>query len=151
MIIDISRKSISIGTIEFSDSINEYSIEKSDNLPNIKKLGICDVVVYGNEGKIPHLHVKSNNGDVCICLHTNKYFSHNPKYIQFSSSSRKKEFDNWMRLPNKKISNEYNNGNPMANYEAAVRIWEMNNGKSEFNMTVQPNYSVMLEEIQKKK
>ena len=70
------RESNLVGYFEFEEPVNEISVESSKNSPNLKKIGKCIVEVYDSEGTIPHMHVIGNDFHACVCLHTNKYFSH---------------------------------------------------------------------------
>lgn len=144
MIIDVSKNVV--GTVNFSEVIDEASVESSRNSLNVKKIGLCTVEVRTNEGTIPHMHIDSVDGKfkACVCLHTNKYFSHTEgKYKQFSNSKQLEEFDSWLRKPNIKFGNE------RTNYQVAVDIWRMNgNPDLNFNMSIQPDYTTMSGEIQ---
>lgn len=149
MIIDVSKNVV--GTIKFSEVIDEASVESSRNSLNVKKIGPCIVEVRGHEGTIPHMHIDSMDGKfkACVCLHTNKYFSHTEgKYKQFSNSKQLEEFDSWLRKANAK----YGNNNGQTNYQTAVKIWFMNNNPNVgFDMSIQPDYTSMIGEIQDKK
>lgn len=147
MIIDVSKNVV--GTINFSEAIDEGSVESQKNTLNTRGIGPCIVEVRTNEGTIPHMHIDSIDGKfkACVCLHTNKYFSHTgQKYKQFSNARQLREFDNWLRKENIK-----HKGEGLSNYEAAVKLW-YDNGNPDvgFDMTVQPDYTTMSEEIQNK-
>lgn len=74
MIIDVSKNVV--GTINFSEAIDEGSVESQKNTLNTRGIGPCIVEVRTNEGTIPHMHIDSIDGKfkACVCLHTNKYF-----------------------------------------------------------------------------
>lgn len=119
-------------------------------LPNISKLGTCNIEVYEKEGTIPHFHVIGGGKNFCICLHTNEYFSHNKnKYSQFSSADQKVQLNEWLKLPNTKLSKNY--GMPLTNYQAAVETWiRLNGNPYNFNFSTQPEYDKMYKEIKEK-
>lgn len=151
MIVDITKKRyVSIGTIDFSDSINEYSIESSKNHPNISKLGKCDVRVYDNEGMIPHVHIYGPGKEICVALKENKYFSHEPQHSQFNNAKQKADFDNWLRKINVKVS--ASDGVTYTNYQAAVSKWNKLNEHAEMDYNYpQPDYSTISQEIKNNK
>lgn len=147
MVIDVSKKNKSyiVGEINFTDSLDEAKIESSGNYVRLSKIGKCSVQVNGGEGAIPHMHIDSTDGDfkACVCLHVNKYFSHNEvKYKQFHSQKQLNEFDAWLRSPNIKRSNG------LTNYQVAVDLWVSGGNPVKFDMSKQPDYTKMHEEIQ---
>ena len=150
MVVDVTNEKYKIGAIKFSDTICEYAIEPDKRSPYIRKIGTCSVEVYDQEGMIPHMHVVGNNRVICVCLHTNKYFSHDDKYIQFSNAKQREEFDNWLRKPNIKVAREHGLGY-VTNYEAAVYMWNKLNPHALLAPKKQPDYPNMIEEIQKNK
>ena len=80
----IESKGIVIATIDFSDCIDE-SIST-----NLGTLGRCEIKIYGNEGQIPHFHIKSRTTDkeICVCIFEPKYFNHNPKHTTLSRKEK---------------------------------------------------------------
>lgn len=149
MIVDINKKKgVSIGTINFSDSINEYGIESSKNYPSIAKLGKCDVEVYGREGMHPHIHIYGNGKEICVALGIAKYFSHEPQHSQFSNAKQKEDLNSWFRKPNIKVSNADHRN--YTNYQAAVSKWNSLNPMAKLDENIpQPDYSMISEEIKK--
>ena len=141
------RESNLVGYFEFEELVNEVSVESDKRSPNLKKIGKCIVEVYDSEGIIPHMHVTGNGFRACVCLHTNKYFSHGEpnKYQHFANAKQREAFDEWLRQPNIKFGK-----GGKTNYEAAVDIW-FSNGNPDygFDMNTQPDYSIMTEEIKK--
>ena len=137
-----------VGYFEFEEPVNEVSIESDRRSPNFKKIGKCIVEVYDSEGIIPHMHVTGDGFRACVCLHTNKYFSHGEpnKYQHFSNAKQKEAFNEWLKKPNVKFSK---NGDMLTNFQAAVRLWIANNNPVHFDMSVQHDYSTMWEEIKK--
>lgn len=152
MVVDVTKyKGVSIGSIDISDlMINEYALEPIERSPNIRKIGQCSVFVYEKEGMIPHMHIASKGINICVCLHTNKYFSHDNRFVQFSNSKQRRDFDNWLRQQNIKVAKEYGLGY-ITNYEAAAYVWNDLNPKARFTIKEQPDYCSMTEEIQKNK
>lgn len=150
MVVDVSESKYLIGEINFDEPINEYSIEPEQRSPSIKKLGPCTVEVYDREGMIPHMHVISKEKIFCICLHTNKYFSHEDKFSQFSSTKQKEDLNEWLKKPNIKVAKDYHLSG-ITNYDAAVYMWNKMNPNAILVNNGQPDYSTMFEEIQKNK
>lgn len=145
MIVDVSKDRNVVGQLNFNEPINEISIESDKRSPNIKKIGVCSVEVYEKEGAIPHMHVIGKDFEACVCLHTNKYFSHNEsKYSQFANAKHKQQFNEWLKRPNVKFAK---NGMNMTNFQTAVYLWVKNRNAVYFDMSVQPDYDVMWEEI----
>lgn len=94
------------------------------------------------------MHIDAMNGDfkACICLHVNKYFSHNDvKYKQFHSQKQLNEFDAWLRSLNIKY------GDGRTNYQVAVDLWVAGGNMVKFDMSKQPDYTKMHDEIQSNK
>lgn len=151
MIVDASkRRYVTIGTIDFSDPINEYGIESSKNYPNISKLGKCDVRVYEHEGMIPHVHIYGPEKEICVALKENKYFSHEPQHSQFSNAKQKIDFDNWFRKPNIKVSGDEHKN--YTNYQAAVVKWNSLNKHATMDSNhPQPDYSTINQEMKSNK
>ena len=147
MVVDVTENKYLIGEINFDEPINEYSVESSGNLPSIKKVGKCRVEVYDDEGIIPHFHIIGGDKNFCICIHTNKYFSHNKeKYSQFSSTTQKEQLNNWLKEKNVKFAKSI--GKSLTNYQAIVELWiQLNGNPYGFDFSVQPEYDKMCEEI----
>lgn len=147
MVVDITENKYLIGEINFDEPINEYSIESGENLPSIKKVGQCKVEVYDDEGAIPHFHVIGGGKNFCICIHTNKYFSHKRgKYSQFSNTTQKEQLNNWLKEKNVKFAKGV--GKSLTNYQAIVELWDQLNGNPYgFDFSIQPEYDKMWEEI----
>ena len=126
MIIDVSKNVV--GAINFFEVMDEASVESQKNTLNTRGIGPCIVEVRANEGPIPHMHIESIDGKfkACVCLHTNKYFSHTgQKYKQFSNTKQLKEFDTWLRKSNVKYDKT------LTNYQVAVQLW-FDNQKSKY-------------------
>lgn len=150
MVVDVSENKYIIGEINFNEPINEYSIEPEQRSPNIKKLGICKVEVYNDEGAIPHFHVIGGGKIFCICIHTNKYFSHKEgKYSQFSNATQKEQLNDWLKKKNVKFTK--GTDKTLTNYQAIVQLWtELNGNPYGFDFSVQPEYDIMWDEIKEK-
>ena len=76
---------------------DEYFVEMAE--VGRHKLGSISYkfMIYGNEGKNPHIHLKPTNKsikaqDVCIRLDVPEYFDHNPKYKKRLNHNEKKDF-----------------------------------------------------------
>ena len=124
-----------IGIIEFED----ITLEQIVGLPNLKKMGKCEVHVYSNEGPVPHFHLKSNNGnEICICIFDNRYFTHG-KYTGTLSSIQRKQLNDWLNQPLK--------FDPRINNWESIRItWFQSNNTPDYlfkkyNSIKQPDYS----------
>lgn len=157
MIYDITnlmKRYIVIGEIDFSDNledtINESSIASNDSdKPNLRGIGLCNVLIGTDEGPVPHIHIKSKNikWGSCICLHEAYYFPHggNPLTEGVFNSKQAKDFDNWMKSKSPKdpsISNYlYCTGSWLAQYQDKYRyIYD----KNHTNFTIKPDYTKML-------
>lgn len=124
---------IEIGTIDFSNSVNEASI---GNI-SFKKIGPCTVSVHTKEGPVPHFHIESDDNDFkcCICIYEPRYFDHG-KYKDKLSNSQLKELDAWLRLPHRKDSR-------LSRWELMDEIWNFKSEieKSRYKVVdKQPNY-----------
>lgn len=149
MVVDITNEKYKIGSIKFDDPICEYAIEADKRSPYIRKIGECSVEVYDREGMIPHMHIVSDNKIICVCLHTNKYFSHDIKFSQFSNAKQREDLDSWLRKSNIKVARENALGH-ITNFEAAVYMWNKLNPHAILSIREQPDYSTMKDEIQNK-
>lgn len=149
MVIDVSKnKGMLVGSFKLNESINEISVEASSNYPNIRKRVSCDVRVYGDEGMNPHLHIYGN-GETCISLITNKYFSHKDSHIQFENSKQKKDFDEWCRKSNIKIAKDKHMPG-ITNYQACILLWNDQNPHAIMDANhPQPDYSTLSGELKK--
>ena len=102
-----------LGTIDFGEEDNKDNnnkIFKEQQLyPDLNLgsgLGSCKVWVYTNEGPVPHFHIinKSKKFESCICLITNKYFSHGSK-IDILNNRQLKLLNKYMKSINKEDNN----------------------------------------------
>lgn len=114
-----------IGSVDLYDleEINEVSLK--NKIVFDKNIGSCDVYVYGNEGKIPHVHVISKNGkfETCICLNTNKHFIHGKYNDKLTNAKQRKIFDDFMGNLSKEDPTR-------TNWQAAGYLWNMANVNS---------------------
>lgn len=109
---------------------------------NIQGWGDCTIEVYGNEGTIPHIHIKSKDKskEACICLFEPKGFIHGSdnKYIQLDKKAQK-DLDKLLSKPSSKANK--------SNWEFAVDIWSEKSGdkiwehKDDYKDIKQPDYS----------
>lgn len=134
------KDDIEIGSFSLDEFLNEETIGKV----NIKKLGDCTVHVYSGEGKIPHVHVISKNGDfeTCVCLNTNKHFIHGKYTDKFTNGKQRKAFDKFMNSKSKE--------NPdMTNWEVSSMAWNLSNVdalKIQWQNNPTPDYKNMTDE-----
>ena len=148
MIFYLNENEKVIGTIDFSECINE-AVGKVD----LDSLGKCDVVVRGNEGTVPHVHIvplnkdakvknkKGHDNEVCVHLESNYFFAH----TSHPNTLNRKEceiLDEWFR--------ELRKDKEISNWEEAVENWfERNSGcinNSKLSeLKEQPDYSTMKE------
>lgn len=96
------------------------------------------------------MHIIGGGKIFCVCLHTNKYFSHEDKFSQFSNAKQKEDLNEWLKKPNIKVAKDYHLKD-ISNYDAAVYMWNKMNPNATFANKGQPDYSIMFEEIQKNK
>ena len=144
----LPKRSIVVGIIDFENCINEYAVESEKNYPSINKLGKCKVEVYDNEGMVPHFHIYGKSAEICVCLKSNKYFSHSPRHIQFSNLDQTRELNDWLSRYNVKISRQ--EGQKITNYQALIKVWNMLNEHAQLKPdTKQPDYGIMSEEYKK--
>jgi hypothetical protein len=114
---------------------------------NMKRPGICDIKVKGNEGYIPHIHIENRRGfECCICLLQCLYFTHKEKESKLDAD-QKVIFDTFMRSPNSKDDS-------LTNWQYALNLWVMQNDQSRTkldnfkknnNITneIQPDYTLL--------
>ena len=117
-----------LGSINFSESINEQEVENKNNRFKSKSIGECKVEIYSSECAVPHMHVFNcdKSFEACICIYSNNYFAHGGKYISKFSSKQCKEFNEWMKKINTKIPGD------LTNWQAAVGFWEFANPDCKF-------------------
>lgn len=73
---DLMKQYVIIGEIDFSDNLKNTVSESSivsndDNKPNLRGIGLCNILIGTDEGLVPHIHIKSKNikWRSCIYLH----------------------------------------------------------------------------------
>lgn len=114
----------SLLTIEFNVDkfIQESKVLNEISVPSLGKFGTVNLSVNGNEGNIPHFHLKWKGNVICICLYFPYFFYHktHPESKSYSGKMGKieKELLNkflskvnprlgityWMELSNKWLS-----------------------------------------------
>ena len=111
-----------IGSLESTDSI--LLIEDAIGRRSFSKLGELKILVYTNEGTIPHFHLKSSssNWETCIELLKPKYF-HYGKKNKVLNSKQCRELDDFMRSPNKIYD-------ILSNWKACLFLWSIGNNYS---------------------
>lgn len=89
--IDTSKEEIIICSCYIGVSDNGLMIEISIPKSNLGKWGKCTISVKGNEGTIPHMHIKPQNKDYecCVCLFDNKYFNHDHNHYEMGPAELK--------------------------------------------------------------
>ena len=132
-----------IGTINFTESINEQEVGNKDTRTNFgKKIGEVKIEVYGGEGAIPHFHIVGVNSKFqsCVCIHSPNYFAHGGKYKDTLNSKQRETLNNWLKESNILF-------NTFSNWETINRIWEGSNPNCKFpdsrKVDIQPDYSKM--------
>lgn len=133
-----------LGTINFTNSINEQEVVQKNQRFKTKSIGECKVEIYPNEGPVPHMHVYNNDKsfESCICVYSNNYFAHGGKYTSKFSSKQCREFNEWMKNQNTKFP-----GN-ITNWQAVAFAWEIANPDCKFpenrKVKTQPHYEDMI-------
>ena len=118
-------------------------IDESIHTENLLNLGECDIIIYGNEGKIPHFHIVSNDKkfNCCVCIHQPRYFIHGNKTDKLSSKQRK-ILDSLLRK-NPKYRND-------TLWTILAYEWNYSNPNNVIQMndyTKQPDYTKMTDSI----
>lgn len=123
-----------VGTIDFSN------IEDSNNRLSFRSIGLCDIYIYGDEGAIPHFHIKSKNGifECCVCIFEPLYFNHEYKTDTLNINQRKL-LNEWLSRKHKMIN--------ATNWEAIRFLWIADNQENVedkiYNYNTQPDYTNM--------
>lgn len=133
-----------IASIEFTDPIDEVNITTP-----LKKWGKCDLIVWPDEGTIPHFHVKSTTTgkEACVCIFEPKYFNHKEYHTTMGKKERE-ELDAFLKKkPSPKKDETY--------WDVLKAAWVQNNKnkfyehKDELKEMQQPDYSKMTEDRHK--
>lgn len=134
---------LTLGTIIFTDIVNEKEIRGINGRYNPKSIGECKIEVYDGEGDIPHFHLSNNDKsfESCICIYSANYFSHGGKYTDKLNSKQCKELDKWL-----KESAKVSIGN-LTNWQTIIVLWDTMNPDCKFpsyrKVATQPNYNNM--------
>ena len=101
--------------INFDDIIIEDNVSKL----NLKRLGECKILIYSNEGPLPHFHLQSKNDEfkTCICIYSAHYFAHGEAYRGTLNSGQRNQLDAYLRSRVK---------NNMTIWEQIANFWETN-------------------------
>ena len=133
-----------IGTIYFTDSINEAEITSKKSRFSPKHIGECKVHVYGpDEGNIPHFHIfnKDHSFECCVRIYENYFFPHGGKYTDVLNTSQCRELNNWLMKINDKVVVA------MTNWQTIVSMWEVSNPNCRYpesrKTKIQPHYESM--------
>lgn len=118
-------------TIGFIDNfISEVTTESNNRNMGVTTIGKVAIIVYGDEGPVPHFHIESKDFNCCVCIFNNKYFDHG---IHQDTLNRKqlKELDSFMR-------NKCSLEEKITNWEAVKILWVASNvtGNSNFGITL---------------
>lgn len=85
----------------------------------------CKIFVYGNEGYIPHFHLKKSDGtESCLCIFEAKYFNHENKhkiltdkelytidtFMSFFISDGRSKISNWDKIVKMWVDKNSSNG-----------------------------------------
>ena len=131
-----------IGSIIFSDILNEREVSNKINRYSPKHIGECKIEVYNGEGTIPHFHIFNldKKFESCVRIYDANFFSHGGKYKGILNSSQCRELDSWLRKINafdktktnwEYIESLWNNYNPNCLYPTNLKT------------ILQPDYSTM--------
>lgn len=132
MIYNVDKKFI--GYIDFNNILTEESIDKKD--PDFG-FGTCEVFIWKREGSnIPHIHIKNKNIDTCVCIYKPYYFLHGQSHIDIMNNDQCKEFNNWMKMQNKR--SRYKG---FTNWEVACILWKNTFPSLIEEVNVQPDYT----------
>lgn len=132
MIYDINKEII--GIINFNNSITEENIDKND--PDFG-FGSCEVYIWKKEGdNIPHIHIKNDKIDTCVCIYTPYYFLHGNSHVDHMNNKACNKFNDWMKKYNKRP--RYSG---FTNWEVASILWKSAFPDSMNEVTKQPDYT----------
>ena len=138
-----------IGALNFSSGeiYDDIPVDEVATLGDIGEKGYTVVSILGNEGTIPHVHLKRTGKiDVCVCLHENKFYKHGKYQDTITKPKEKALFDDFMKKEHK------NSG--MTNWEFAVSKWKEAYPKCPLNSTFgkkKPDYRTMTDSIKEAK
>lgn len=102
-----------LGSIDFEgEALNE-----AQGPINFESAGECKIFIYGNEGRIPHFHIKGmhNKFECCIKICKAEYFDHGYKTGHLSKKDLEK-LDKFLDKKNKKFPDK-------TNWEVARAFW----------------------------
>ena len=93
----------------------------------------CKIAVYGDEGDVPHFHIKNDDSsfECCVCIYEPKYYDHGDRENRQLSYSQKEELNKWMHQMNKYFKQD-------SNWEMIDMFWE----NCENNMKYVPEHSI---------
>lgn len=102
-----------LGEIDFEGA----PLNEAQGPINLESAGECKIFIYGNEGRIPHFHIKGMNNkfECCIKICEADYFDHGYKTDHLSKKDLKK-LDEFLNKKNKKFPEK-------TNWEVARAFW----------------------------
>jgi hypothetical protein len=125
------------------DLTTDEIVDEAYGPVNFPKLGNCKIHVYGNEGKIPHFHIISNDNkfECCVCIYLPKYFAHGSKQGKLTRK-QKIILDKFLRLPDPSAAKM---GIDMSIWQSISLNWMNVNPDSVYpkNQIIQPDYTLM--------
>lgn len=74
-------------------------IDEANAEAKLKDIGVCEIVVHGSEGPVPHFHLKSKSSKFETCIRIDKadYFLHGKYKDKLTNSTQKKVLDQVLR------------------------------------------------------
>lgn len=131
--IHTERDKSTIGVID--NFIFEITTESNNGSMGVTTIGKVAIIVYSDEGPVPHFHIEGNDFSCCVCIFDNRYFDHG---IHQDILNRKqlKELDSFMR--------EISKNDPYhTNWELCKLLWEVNNISDNSNIGVALRYKLL--------
>jgi hypothetical protein len=123
----INDECIVVGEIDLTVFIRDLvSFVNEKNIGDLNlqnKVGNCFICVYGNEGPVPHFHIKSKRTkdfECCIEIYNERYFDHGSKTSHLNGFQLE-ILDNWLRLQSKYDISK-------SNWQYICFLWKQNNG-----------------------
>lgn len=107
-----------MGTKEIIEKLQR--LDKMPGVGDFKTGGVTyKVVIYTNEGPVPHIHLVPTDSDkksdeICVKLDTAEYFSHS-SYSKTLNHKGRKEFDNFMHSRHKRAG---------SNWDILADLWD---------------------------
>lgn len=136
--LDNNNDELLIGTIDFNTILDEEGIDKQDPDFGFKT---CEVFIWKKEGfGIPHIHIKNENIDTCVCIYKAYYFLHGESHVDMMNNDSCKKFNEWLKKPNKRKRYE-----GYTNWEVACLLWKGRYSNPVGEVSEQPDYTKLNE------